>query len=62
MRIIGWKYDADLHCNECTRKRFGIVDVGTYDSEGNQVWPIFSTDELHVDGIDCCGECFEVFE
>ena len=60
MRIIAYTYDADYHCIDCTRKRFGdskgdlAITNGqkwcdalwpTLDNEGNMVHPLFSTDE-----------------
>jgi hypothetical protein len=31
--IIGWAYDADMHCNACARERFGD-DVEPVDGSG----------------------------
>lgn len=53
MKIFGWKADAEILCTDCTNKRYGI---GTYDNEGNEIWPIFSTDE---DDSECCCNCFK---
>lgn len=59
MRIVGWTYEADVHCPACAVHRFGYDslygDEGAVDSEGNEVHPIFSTDELYDD--ERCGDC-----
>jgi len=55
MRVIGYSYDADLHCIRHTRERFGANYDNATDSEGNAVHAIFSTDEL--DGAFHCAEC-----
>lgn len=58
--IIGWTYEADVHCNTCTRERFG-PDIETLvpapeDSEGNEIHPIFASDETDPAG-EYCGDC-----
>jgi hypothetical protein len=90
MKIIGYTYEADYHCVECTQKRWQVdTDATKYvrkpelwhevldehgvpykatDREGNNVHPIFSTDELPCDISDegggyspvVCGDCGEV--
>lgn len=57
MRIIGYTYDASTHCDPCAAARFGRCtcdqkDVHGQDREGNEVEPIFSTDEL-VEELFC---------
>lgn len=56
-RIIGYSYDAALHCLDCTCDRF-VTEPSelTKDSEGNPVHPIFSTDETG-EGGDYCDDC-----
>lgn len=54
MRIIGYKCDADYRCESCTLQRYGELEQAE-DSEGNAVWPVFSTDE--IDESACCCEC-----
>lgn len=60
--IIGYAYEADLHCPECAEKRFGVdpgkiwVRKGAVDREGNQVHPIFVSDEHDPEG-EYCGDC-----
>lgn len=59
MRVIGYAYDADLHCVGCAEKRFGDPDRdGVTDSEGNPVHPLFSTEETRAHG-EHCGDCGE---
>ena len=64
--IVGWKYDADLHCPGDTALRFGAEgadmlpfllgqDTDVTDSEGNPVTPVLA-DEVTED--DVCGDCF----
>ena len=58
MRIIGYTYEADYHCTDCTEKRFGKDDLDyafTVDNEDNPVHPVFSTDEIQ--DHSACGEC-----
>lgn len=60
--IIGYIYDADVHCDSCAAARFGRCtcdqyDVHGEDGEGNEVHPIFTFDEV-VEDLSCadCGE------
>jgi hypothetical protein len=39
--VIGYTYEADIHCPECTRERFPDPD-NAVDDEGNDVQPIFA--------------------
>jgi hypothetical protein len=56
--IIGYAYDADIHCVDCASRRFrGTEDRDATDSEGNEVHPIFDTAEDHH--LDHCGDCHE---
>lgn len=60
--IIGWTYDADIHCNDCALARFGAAvtlypwDGRAKDSEGNEPHPIFASDECGETG-EYCGDC-----
>lgn len=57
--VIGFAYDADVHCNECAWMRFGMpVPDGAVDSEGNEPHPIFVTDEGSE--AEVCGDCGEL--
>jgi len=73
--IIAYTYEADYHCENCTKKYFGDDSLGfafTVDSEGNPVRPLFSTDEWQEfdEGFLAenptqyltCGDCHEVIE
>lgn len=88
MTIIAYAYEADYHCIDCTRTRFSDLptarikwthDVDEHgiwcdakDREGNQIHPLFSTDEwqefdesyLAENPIQylACGDCHEVIE
>ena len=60
--IEGWAYDADQHCPDCARERFGNAidnqDNPPEDSEGNPITPIFSTSELFDAARGTfCGSC-----
>lgn len=57
--IVGWSFDADLHCTACARTRFGKAlfdeENPPEDREGNEVHPIFASD---FDGdSENCGDC-----
>jgi hypothetical protein len=77
MRIIGYAFEADVHCPACTLKRWqdcadairavaipevwhqnmdeNGVPLRIHDREGNEVHPIFSTDEGALQ--ETCGDC-----
>ena len=57
--VIGYAYEADMHCPDCARKRFKNPDKAT-DNEGNEVRPIFLGDEH--DSPPYCGDCHELLE
>lgn len=60
--IIGYTYEADVHCVACTVERFGEepgrgwVREDAVDNEGNAVHPVFSWD---VEQDEWCGTCGE---
>jgi len=54
--VVGYAYDASIHCLDCTRARFGDQIDGAVDSEGNPVTPVF-LDSVTDD--DCCNDCGE---
>jgi len=58
--VIGYAYEADLHCVACTIKRFGVrmefLDK-VEDDEGNPIHPVFLGDER--EGPEYCGDCRE---
>lgn len=41
--VIAYTFEADLHCVDCTIKRFGgLPEFGALDSEGNEPQPVFA--------------------
>ena len=63
MNVIAYTYEADYHCIDCTKNRFGEDDLGyafTVDNEGNPIHPVFSTDEVSSDAV--CGDCLKEIE
>lgn len=68
MKIVAYTYDADTHCVACTQARFALhadrhkdydtdphgVYVMAVDREGNEIYPVFSTDEID---LSSCGTC-----
>jgi hypothetical protein len=68
-QIIGYTYEADLHCPDCTNRRFQGAEHGqptnpqvpvdpdgyALDREGNQVRPVFAWDSDCR--LDHCGDC-----
>lgn len=58
--ILGYSFEADLHCVECSIARFGedglAADSEVTDSEGNTPKPIFAC-EASLE--DRCGDCEE---
>jgi hypothetical protein len=42
--IVGYTYDADVHCVECT-KAADMIKEDAVDSEGNTPHPIFADNE-----------------
>ena len=75
MRIIAYTYEAAMHCPKCTLRQFTIgrlalahpcandehgVPYDLLDREGNEVRPVFITDEIEpYDACDDCGEAIE---
>ena len=64
MGVVGYTWDGDTYCPECTRKRFQYVredrdglgvPYRAFDTEGNRVQPIFVIDEWDEDIH--CGSC-----
>jgi hypothetical protein len=72
MKVVGYAYDADTHCVDCTRdyirEQSDAVNVVEHaelvlkgevefeDTEGNLIHPIFSIDEAG-DAPTHCGDC-----
>ncbi len=58
MTIIGYTYDAEVHCVGCTRRRFqGAEDHDATDAEGNEVYEVLDTSEDCY--LDHCADCHE---
>lgn len=57
--VVGWAYEADVHCPNCAVERFGskALDAGVDDNEGNEVTPIFAGD---CEEDESCGDCHNV--
>lgn len=71
--IMGYTYDADVHCPECTRiyivntaqvqdfqaahEALEFGDVFLDDNEGNEIHPVFASDEYPDDWV--CADCGE---
>ena len=63
--VIGYTYEADVHCIECAKNRFGTSDptnpyLNITDNEGNSVYPIFLDSEW--DSHPVCGDCLELLD
>lgn len=57
MKIVGWTYEAGIHCWDCALERFpNLKETIVYDREGNEVHPIFECDEAALDYCEDCGE------
>jgi len=56
--IIGWTADAAIYCPEDAEHIYGVTrDHDAVDSEGNDVHPIFATDEIEPGEVcTICGE------
>jgi hypothetical protein len=58
---VGFAYDADVHCVECSQDRFGVapwpdlIPTGVEDSEGNEPSAIFEDSESDVP--EHCSDC-----
>lgn len=70
MTIIGYAFDSDMHCADCTQNALAMgfickdgaserdmhgLPERMVESNGNSVHPIFSTDEQL--GMPYCGRC-----
>ena len=57
--VLGYTYDADVHCPDCAVFRFGIdalddSEPTVFDSEGNPIHPMFAD---QTDKDVCCSDC-----
>ena len=59
VRVVGYSYDADVHCVNCAIARFGADGYGwvpaATDSEGNPVGAMYANSES--DHPESCAEC-----
>jgi hypothetical protein len=59
--VIGYAYEADLHCLDCAANRWGEavykLDFTAIDGEGNPVHPVFLGDEYDTPPV--CGDCHQ---
>ena len=53
--VIGYVYDSDIHCPECTHEQFKDTD-NAEDSDGNPISPIFREYDFDFKN-DICGDC-----
>ena len=56
--IVGYVYEADIHCIRCARARFGddaLADPDTVDGEDNPLGVVFAGDESA--DAEHCGDC-----
>lgn len=63
--VIGYAYEAEIHCADCTRARFPEANdefSDVLDREGNEVHPVFAGDEHETTVVcgDCGDELYEV--
>lgn len=54
--VIGYTADADYWCEDCAATAYGPDTESRKDSEGNDVHPIFASDDTPADAV--CGRCF----
>lgn len=58
MYVVGYVYEADVHCIECTKKRFPAINLNeVFDREGNEVKPVFEIDWEFLKQHGYCGDC-----
>lgn len=53
--VVGYAYEAALHCHACTRARFPRLK-NAQDREGNPVHPVFVSDCEQTEHCDDCHE------
>ena len=66
MKLVGYTYEADIHCVECSNKAFpelaqttqGTIEAPTvYDQEGNEPGAVF--DDTEWSYATYCSDCGE---
>ena len=65
--VIAYTYEADFHCVHCAKERFAQpsddpdlhgIPYDATDSEGNNIHPVFSSDEVLVNIY--CRDCLDI--
>ncbi len=59
--VIGYAYEAAIHCTACTRERFGPLFDEAKDREGNPVTAVFPSSDFEYPVMcdTCNAECAE---
>lgn len=60
--IIGWTFEADVHCVACAESRYPRLADGNIrliDREGNECYPLFKWDDITDMS---CGDCLDRLE
>lgn len=57
--VIGYVYEAGIHCPDCSESRFGDLSQDHEDREGNIVTPYFLGDSSSDDFCDTCLEALD---
>lgn len=58
--LIGYTYEADIHCPACARKAFPILgtpDITVIDREGNEIAAMYDWEDEGLYPIESCGTC-----
>lgn len=58
--VVGYAYEADLHCTQCAEDRFGAAKLmdnenPPEDGEGNPVSPVFAGEDAYEQCDHCSG-------
>jgi len=64
-RPQAYVYEADVHCPDCARSRFGaaLTDPDTVDREGNPIGVLFSYDWTEFgSSMVACGDCHDILK
>jgi len=56
--VIAYTYEASIHCEQCALERFPSGE-GT-DREGNDIHPVFASDEFGPNEIVGCDDCGDI--
>lgn len=58
--VLGYAYEAAIHCVMCAESRFDVdalADGTATDSEGNKVTPYFADEAGATDRVEHCDDC-----